>query len=193
MGEDQGDSSTSPSRHGRVGHRSRSVATRSQHLGSGGPEERWWMGYTASIHQPAPESVHCAIPISAMENTCGGGMGRAGNILKAVPRFLGGRAGSTWGPGNRPDPICTDRSLDLADPRPVRPREHARETRLTAAIRSARREQPRPNTHHPLYMEESGWPKETRTLTLPWLTEPLYYFRFTHVGHGPTLFFSVMH
>ena len=60
------------------------------------------------------------------------------NILKSVPRFLGGRAGSTWGPGNRPDPIWTDRSVDLADPLPARPREHARQTRSTAAIWSAR-------------------------------------------------------
>ena len=59
------------------------VATRSQHLGPGGPEERLWMVYTASVDQPAPESVHCG----AMENTCGGGRRRAGNILKAVPCF----------------------------------------------------------------------------------------------------------
>ena len=58
------------------------VAIRSQHLGPGSPGERWWMAYTADIHQSVQESVHCVILIDAMENTCGGGRGRPGNVLK---------------------------------------------------------------------------------------------------------------
>ena len=34
------------------------VATRSQHLGPGGPEERWWRAFTTYLRQPAPEGGH---------------------------------------------------------------------------------------------------------------------------------------
>ena len=150
------------------GQRWRSVATRSQPLGPGSPGERWWMVYTADIHQSEPDSVHCITLIGAMENTCGGGRAIPGNV--AVTGSLRGRKLETGVDQG------TSRN-GSSRPFPQRSRTHGRrqQARNTPSEQSSRPER------YP--------PRGTRALTLSWLTEPSVLFPvFPALGTDPHVF-----